>query len=146
MIARPKISRNEWKTAEIGAFEVGNFALFCCPGDGLAVVRERVVDRAPLLEHEPQVRVGRGEARRQPHGRRVALDRLVDEALVLHRVAQVVVRLRRNRPPVRGVPTRTLELGHIDVDAADFGTNRVLSSSSRSEEVAYDHMEVESKI
>ena len=31
MIARPKISRNEWKTAEIGAFEVGNFALFCCP-------------------------------------------------------------------------------------------------------------------
>ncbi|KAK7237201.1 hypothetical protein SO694_0009702 [Aureococcus anophagefferens] len=34
MIARPKISRNEWKTAEIGAFEVGNFALFCCPGRG----------------------------------------------------------------------------------------------------------------
>ncbi len=26
MIARPKISRNEWKTAERGAFEVGNFA------------------------------------------------------------------------------------------------------------------------
>ena len=32
MIARPKISRNEWKTTEIGAFEVGNFALFSCPG------------------------------------------------------------------------------------------------------------------
>ena len=32
MIARPKISRNEWKTAERGAFEVGNFAPFCCPG------------------------------------------------------------------------------------------------------------------
>jgi glutathione peroxidase-family protein len=32
MIARPKISRNEWKTAEIGAFDVGNVALFCCPG------------------------------------------------------------------------------------------------------------------
>jgi hypothetical protein len=31
MIARPKISRNEWKTAEIGAFEVGNFAPFSCP-------------------------------------------------------------------------------------------------------------------
>ena len=30
MIARPKISRNEWKTAEIGAFEVGKFALFSC--------------------------------------------------------------------------------------------------------------------
>ena len=34
MIARPKISQNEWKTAEIGAFEVGNFALFCCPACG----------------------------------------------------------------------------------------------------------------
>ena len=32
MIARPKISRNEWKTTDIGAFEVGNFAPFCCPG------------------------------------------------------------------------------------------------------------------
>ena len=32
MIARRKISRNEWKTTEIGAFEVGNFALFSCPG------------------------------------------------------------------------------------------------------------------
>jgi hypothetical protein len=32
MIARPKISRNEWKTAESGAFEVGNFAPFSCPG------------------------------------------------------------------------------------------------------------------
>ncbi|KAK7241329.1 hypothetical protein SO694_0005020 [Aureococcus anophagefferens] len=31
MIARPKISRNEWKTTEIGAFEVGNFALFSRP-------------------------------------------------------------------------------------------------------------------
>ena len=28
MIARPKISRNEWKTAERGAFEVGNVAPF----------------------------------------------------------------------------------------------------------------------
>jgi ERCC4-type nuclease len=33
MIARPKISRNERKTTEIGAFEVGNFAPFCCPGE-----------------------------------------------------------------------------------------------------------------
>ena len=32
MIARPKISRNEWKPAERGAFEVGNFALLSCPG------------------------------------------------------------------------------------------------------------------
>ena len=32
MITRPKISRNEWKTTEIRAFEVGNFAPFSCPG------------------------------------------------------------------------------------------------------------------
>ena len=32
MIARPKISRNEWKLAELGAFEVGNFAPLSCPG------------------------------------------------------------------------------------------------------------------
>ena len=32
MIARPKISRNERKPAERGAFEVGNFAPFSCPG------------------------------------------------------------------------------------------------------------------
>ena len=32
MIARPKISRNAWKPAERGAFEVGNFALLSCPG------------------------------------------------------------------------------------------------------------------
>jgi hypothetical protein len=32
MIARPKISRNERKTTEIGAFEVGNFAPLSCPG------------------------------------------------------------------------------------------------------------------
>ncbi|KAK7238998.1 hypothetical protein SO694_000263114 [Aureococcus anophagefferens] len=35
MIARPKISRNERKTTEIGAFEVGNFALF--PAQALLV-------------------------------------------------------------------------------------------------------------
>jgi hypothetical protein len=32
MIARPKISRNERKTTETGAFEVGNFAPLSCPG------------------------------------------------------------------------------------------------------------------
>jgi WD40 repeat protein len=32
MIARPEISRNERKTAERGAFEVGNFARFSRPG------------------------------------------------------------------------------------------------------------------
>ena len=42
MISRPKISRNEWKTGEIGAFEVGNFALFCCPERRRAVADEAV--------------------------------------------------------------------------------------------------------
>ena len=32
MIARPKVSRNKRKATEIGAFEVGNFALLSCPG------------------------------------------------------------------------------------------------------------------
>ena len=32
MIARPKLSRNERKTTERGAFEVRNVAPFCCPG------------------------------------------------------------------------------------------------------------------
>ena len=32
MITRPRISQNEWKTTEIGASKVGNFALFSCPG------------------------------------------------------------------------------------------------------------------
>ena len=38
MIPRPKISQNEWKTTEIGAFEVGIFAPFSCPdGDPVRV-------------------------------------------------------------------------------------------------------------
>ena len=41
MIARPKISRIEWKMAEIGAFEVGNFALLCCPAVGRGDERAR---------------------------------------------------------------------------------------------------------
>jgi broad specificity phosphatase PhoE len=42
MIARPKIRRNERKTTEIGAFEVGNFAPFSCPGESGADVYDRV--------------------------------------------------------------------------------------------------------
>ena len=32
MIARPKMSQNEWKTTEIRASKVGNFSPFSCPG------------------------------------------------------------------------------------------------------------------
>ena len=54
MIARPKISQNEWKTAEKGAFEVGNCALLSCPVRDLgrlhAVVDELRLPR-PAEEH-----------------------------------------------------------------------------------------------
>ena len=53
MIARPKISRNERKTTERGAFEVGNFAPFSCPGDDgscdAAVKRDTAVTVARIL-------------------------------------------------------------------------------------------------
>ena len=52
MIARPKISRNELKLAERGAFEVGNFAPFSCPGP-----------RAPAPQLPRRERAG-AEARR----------------------------------------------------------------------------------
>ena len=35
MIARPKLSQNEWKTTEIQASKVGNFSPFSCPGQEL---------------------------------------------------------------------------------------------------------------
>ena len=33
MIARPKMSQNEWKSTEIRASKVGNVSPFSCPGD-----------------------------------------------------------------------------------------------------------------
>ena len=56
MIARPKISRNERKTTEIGAFEVGNFAPFSCPG-WLGSVRGGSRCRAFTLFREPTARL-----------------------------------------------------------------------------------------
>ena len=65
MIARPKISQNEWKTAEIGAFEVGRVALSCRPEpdaprdeEALAAARpaaalERGRDVARAVDAEP---------------------------------------------------------------------------------------------
>ena len=37
MIARPKMSQNEWKTIEIRASKVGNLSPFSCPGDTLVM-------------------------------------------------------------------------------------------------------------
>merc|ERR1712091_831378 len=62
MIARPKISRNEWKTAEKGAFEVGNFALFCCPAVDVVVVE--VGDHRPPREAQEQAPLRAGDGGR----------------------------------------------------------------------------------
>ena len=83
MIARPKISQNEWKTAEKGAFEVGNFALLSCPGPrrprGVALVLD-VGRQVPRQRLEQAVRERR--ARRlddqQPVERRRVAPRVVD--------------------------------------------------------------------
>ena len=59
----------------------------------------------------------------------------------------------RGRAEIEVIPTKPLELGRIDVDSADFWTNRSLSSRSRStaegprvETVDYARIEVGSKI
>ena len=57
MIPRPKISRNEWKPTEIGAFEVGIFAPFSCP-EGDVAEREGVLE---ARAHAPGPRAGDGE-------------------------------------------------------------------------------------
>ena len=54
MIARPKISRNERKTTEIGAFEVGNFAPFSCPGPPGAFFAARDLQR-PGAKHRDAI-------------------------------------------------------------------------------------------
>ena len=64
MIARPKISRNEWKMAEIGAFEVGNFALFCCPGGRGRAPRGRHAEAAEEAHEREGADVVGGHAAR----------------------------------------------------------------------------------
>ena len=49
MVARPKMSQNEWKPTEIRASKVGNFSPFSCPG-GEALGRERAELAAGLGE------------------------------------------------------------------------------------------------
>ena len=90
MIARPKISRNEWKPAEIGAFEVWNFALLCCPDDDVdeddgveqdeGHEEERRRHREPALEERPADGLGPGVAREDLEERE---ERLAEGAEVL---------------------------------------------------------------
>ena len=65
MIARPKISQNEWKTAERGAFEVGNFALLSCP-----VARGPVAEVVVVVVAVVAVVAGGGDRRPPPEPRR----------------------------------------------------------------------------
>ena len=58
MIARPKISRNERKPAELGAFEVGKFAPLSCPG-GTRRARPRASSRSATLASAPTSRCRR---------------------------------------------------------------------------------------
>ena len=46
MIARPKMSQNEWKTTEIRASKVGNFSPFSCPGPKADVLK--LLDRVDV--------------------------------------------------------------------------------------------------
>ena len=74
MIARPKISQNEWKTAEKGAFEVGNFALLSCPDLRRDEAEAHVVAGAAQVGGEgprPVVRHGREVEERGEEARRV---------------------------------------------------------------------------
>ena len=179
MIARPKISRNEWKPAEIGAFEVWNFALLCCPDDDVdeddgveqdeGHEEERRRHREPALEERPADGLGPGVAREDLEereerlakgaevlvaplvaARRVVGPRAVDLLLVVRE--PLAARARRHvADEARAVevvdpePRRAcaghgrwnapsggrfapLELGRIDVVAADVSTDRVLSA------------------
>ena len=67
MIARPKISRIEWKTAEIGAFEVGNFALFCCPGGERETPRRLAFERPRRSSRLWCFAIGSGGSRLRHH-------------------------------------------------------------------------------
>ena len=78
MIARPKISRNEWNTAEIGAFEVGHVALFRRP---VARVLERG-RAAREYVHGPDGRVRDGRRGLGEEGRRAALVDALGHAVV----------------------------------------------------------------
>ena len=113
MIARPKISRNEWNTAERGAFEVGHVALFSCPGDHQDLVRVGLVGHeAPRV-----VEVAVEHARRVPV---VLVEDVVpaqhqDERVVDAVAFRVVPRERHGRVAVpqlgEGVPVQRVLAG-----------------------------------
>ena len=116
MIARPRISRNEWNTAEIGAFEVGNFALFSCPvRREVHLHREarRVDERGVRRDAEPRVAAEAprgldGLVGQEEHGRRglaVFLEFAEDAPqLVVRGRAELVLAVRGVRRGAAEVP------------------------------------------
>jgi hypothetical protein len=70
MIARPKISRNEWELTEISVSKVGNFAPFSCPGD-LVVLAGRTTTQPKRFEGRSTLnKSGAGKRRSTNKGRR----------------------------------------------------------------------------
>ena len=118
MIARPKISRNEWKTAELGAFEVGNFAPFCCPGESTAgyKVERRGIWKLRVAEASTNLReMSKGEQRSE-----MLMDR-ARKCLALGGAAR-----ESEIPNFKGS-----YLGRFPLVSADFWTSDHLSELSR---------------
>ena len=94
VIARPKISRNEWTTAERGAFEVGNFALFFCPVEGLVQEPRREDFRPPLALAVELERDLRAELAEQRLGRKRVIQVLFNMSVPRARVPEKASMLR----------------------------------------------------
>ena len=78
MIARPKFSQNDWETAERGAFEAGNVALFSRPGvDVLA----EVLDALDAAAREEEAR-GVDDARAADHLHRAVVEEVLPPVVV----------------------------------------------------------------
>ena len=126
MIARRKISRNEWNATEIGAFGISR--PFPAPD---VTVECQSSGPSPV----------RGGAKAGDPG---TLWRRSRRLQVTGLWGSPPSSLRANQPLVRDVPAE--RLGRIDVDSADFWTNRLLSKHGRSARVETAHIEVGLKI
>ena len=72
MIARPKMSRNEWEMTEIGAFEGGNVAPFSCPGGHAPWTYCAQALKAPTKDRGGEFRSGMTDAREKAIARDIS--------------------------------------------------------------------------
>mmetsp|Transcript_17714 Transcript_17714/g.57556 ORF Transcript_17714/g.57556 Transcript_17714/m.57556 type:complete len:234 (+) Transcript_17714:788-1489(+) len=100
MIARPSMSRNEWKATEIGAFEVGNVALFSRPDRDRAGRQERDVE-PELPEVRAAVAAEAADVVASAAARHAGRRRQEPERAVVDEVQQ-----RRRAERLRVVPAR----------------------------------------